>query len=192
MKKNKMRPVDRKAKIKKGKRRHAYLQSVLCKQKRCFVKSLSRVLDNLTNNKRAKLRVYPEVPFPGMKIDISSRADLVFYLPESLIIIHEYKTTELQRVSAKLKQQYYDQVNRCSNNFLRTVNVASRQPRFKRNDNDDASAKSVELYKLLTIRNYSNKKKITDETEIIRPSISLPNLKYDKIIQSLYNKTLFD
>lgn len=173
--------------ISRGNSRHVRLQKSLCSKplKKCFVNSLSRVLEQIISHNMDLLKVYSEVPFPGMKMAKSSRADLVFYVPETLIIIHEYKTTELTRVPEYLKHLYLSQVIRCGDNFLRTVNIAARQARFKNGKG------VIKFYKLLTVRNYANKTKVKDVTEIVGDPLSVPNLKYDKLVKVLNNKTLF-
>ena len=184
-----------KRKINRGKSRHNRLQASLCKSttKRCFISSLSRTLIQLNNDSHdiKEYQIYSEVPFPGMKIAKSSRADLVFYIPKKMIIIHEYKTTELKKTPEYLKQIYFDQLNRCVDNFLRVVNVAARQKRFQ--DCDVNGGAKIKLYKLLTIRNYFDRKNITDQTEIVGERFMyIPNLKYGMLVKALHNKSLFN
>lgn len=233
--KKEKKPKKSTVKMKRGTSRHVTLQKTLarcCKEGTLqdgtfYVASLARQLNTMiVNYDPTKLKVYSEVPFPGMPGKRKAcRVDVIVYEPGRHFITVEFKTTETQPTSVaaagkKKKnninnnnnnnnhhppqyQSYLQQIQRTTNNILRIVNYAASNPSVKYQyilgrDGDSSSSSSTGgggggplFVSLLTVRNYRHGPgHYTDYTEQIGPAIRLPNLKYNLIIDRLYNKRI--
>ncbi len=169
----------------RGCQRHNYFQD---KYGRCiksvgdlrkvnyYIKSFTDTLDHLTCHMDAglKIDVYAEVPLVGPR-NKNRRADLILYIPENMLILIEFKTTECESLLQKetrirtFKTQVMD--------TLENLKIMSYREQTREEYN---SKKTIRVYALLVTKFYGTIKNFVGTTDVLA-DLTLPIASYGKL-----------